>query len=182
MPLDELQVRPVPGMAPRAGNGVPLPSMQAHTVQRATPAQYWYRSSRGSQGVAGGPAAARTGHVASFAVGESVVGETGTARAASVLDEVVSMDGEENDEEEEEEEGDDEEVEVEIGRGHDDEEMDEDDEDENDDDDEADAPVLPVLSTPRKGSGGPAEDEVERLTSSGLRGGAAKGLLSLSQG
>lgn len=55
--------------------------------------------------------------------------------------------------------------------------------DEEEDEDEAEGPMLPVLlSTPRKGSGGPAEDEVERLTSSGLRGGAAKGLLSLSQG
>lgn len=48
-----------------------------------------------------------------------------------------------------------------------------------------DVVVLPaLLSTPRKRTEGSAEaDEVEkRLTSSGLRGGAAKGLLSLSQG
>lgn len=104
VPLDQLQVRPVPGMAPRR-MGTPLPSMSAHTIQQATPAQYWYRSS-------------------------------GRYRAQAQVDP----------------------------------------------DDEERLPALSPSaseSTPRKGR---RTDDEERLTSSALRGGAAKGLLSLSQG
>lgn len=117
VPLDELQVRPVPGMAPRR-LGTPLPSMSAHTIQRATPAQYWYRSGR-------------------------------RAQAGPDDDEEAEERREEEEEEEEE---------------------------------EARLPELaPGASelTPRKGR---RTDDEERLTSSALRGGAAKGLLSLSQG
>lgn len=142
MPLDKLQVRPVPGMTPPR-RATPLPSMPAHTVQRATPAQYWYRSSRAQM------------QRMDFAAG--VPPARGQLSRA-----------------EEDDEGEGEAKEKEQTRN----DVDADD----DEDDDAESMVLPALSTPRKGSGGPAEDEVERLTSSGLRGGAAKGLLSLSQG
>lgn len=41
MPLDKLQVRPVPGLEQLRRD---LPSMSAHTVERPTAVQYWYRS------------------------------------------------------------------------------------------------------------------------------------------
>lgn len=138
VPLEKLQVRPVPGMTPPR-RATPLPSMTAHTVQRATPAQYWYRSSRAQ--------------IQRVDVATAVLTARGKVSGGD------------------EDEG----GEVAVDK-----EMKDDDDD--DDDDDVDDAMLPVLSTPRKGSGGPGEDEVERLTSSGLRGGAAKGLLSLSQG
>lgn len=116
VPLEKLQVRPVPGMTPPR-RASPLPSMSAHTVERTTPAQYWYRSSRG-------------------------------CGAGARIHDTREVKREE-----------------EPSSG--------------------DVMALPaLLSTPRKRMVGSAEaDEVEkRLTSSGLRGGAAKGLLSLSQG
>lgn len=122
VPLDKLQIRPVPGMARRR---TPLPSMSAHTIHRATPAQYWYRSA--------------------------------TRVSSSAL---VERDIAESDEED-------------IGG----------------EDAARTTPVeknaLPKLHTastvltPRKSNN---EIDEEKLTSSALRGGAAKGLLSLSQG
>ncbi|CAN8097203.1 unnamed protein product [Discula destructiva] len=115
VPLDKLQVRPVPGMACRRAS--PLPSMSAHTIERATPVQYWYRSLAPSR-----------------------------QRVASSSQEEV--DGES---------GDDMEVLPKVVGG--------------------------MVTPPRKRSDVDDEDDQEevRLTSSGLRGGAAKGLLSLSQ-
>lgn len=128
MPLDRLQVRPVPGMTRRR---TPLPSMSAHTVERSTPAQQWYRLANDRKTTAAAaasslPAQARDGN--------------GSARGMSPP---------------------------------------------------ADKHVLPrlssasmsIVSTPQhKQSRDAEEDEEESLTSSALRGGAAKGLLSLSQG
>lgn len=135
VPLDKLQIRPMPGMARRR---TPLPSMSAHTIERATPAQYWYRSSTritSSYVPLGGRNYGRT------AVGDS---------------------------------DDDEEEEIDIS------------ESEAVAAAEGDVEVLPkllpsdaALTTPRKKR---SEADEERLTSSALRGGAAKGLLSLSQG
>lgn len=119
VPLDRLQIRPVPGMTRRH---TPLPSMSAHTVERATPAQYWYRSLPSSQS------------------------------------QTLDKDSDDADEGEEAEEGG-------VAEGR----------------EEGRSRVVPrvgIASTPgRRGSG----DEESRLTSSALRGGAAKGLLSLSQ-
>lgn len=106
MPLDKLQVRPVPGMARRRG-GPLLPSMSAHTVERATPVQYWYRSLV--------PA------LSSSSQEEAEGGENANEGGG--------------------------------GAGG-------------------------LVTPPRKWRG---PEEEARLTSSGLRGGAAKGLLSLSQ-
>lgn len=118
VPLDKLQIRPVPGMTRRH---TPLPSMSAHTVERATPAQYWYRSLPSSQ--------------------------------------TVEKDSDDDGEEKSvEEEGEEEEKEKEV--------------------DDRVLPKLGVVSTPRRR--GSVDDEAW-LTSSALRGGAAKGLLSLSQ-
>ncbi|ROW17770.1 hypothetical protein VPNG_00536 [Cytospora leucostoma] len=158
VPLEELQVRPVPGMTRRR---TPLPSMSAHTIQRSTPAQQWYRSrapaGRYSAAAAAVPAAAAE---EGQALGEGGVGES-------------------------------------DGNDDDDNDNDDDDDDKKAADDNNNSstssrpsppvksvlPGLPppsVVSTPRKR--GNQEEEEARLSSSALRGGAAKGLLSLSQG
>lgn len=122
VPLDKLQVRPVPGMA---RHRTPLPSMSAHTIQRSTPAQQWYRSLTppGSRDVVAAVAAAAEEEGASH---DKAAGKP-SAPEKNVL------------------------------------------------------PLPSVLSTPRKRRNDDEEEEA-RLTSSALRGGAAKGLLSLSQG
>lgn len=119
VPLEQLQIRPVPGMA---RSRTPLPSMSAHTVQRATPAQQWYR--RGLGGWGGAVAAA-------------------PAAAAAAADEEVEEEP----------------VHHEL-------------------------PVLPRLPPAAPGVCTPRRSRFvdEDLTSSAIRGGAAKGLLSLSQG
>lgn len=141
VPLDKLQIRPVPGMArPRT----PLPSMSAHTIERATPVQYWYRS------------CAR--RPSSFAP----LGGRGSHRTPRVRDD---DDNEDDDDEMNDgpERGDASAAEGDV--------------------DEEGLPTLSpsdaALTTPRKKR---SEADEEKLTSSGLRGGAAKGLLSLSQG
>lgn len=130
VPLDRLQVRPVPGMTPLAP-AARLPSMSAHTVERATPAQYWYRLG-------------------------------GRPRREYELSKTVVLS-------ESEDEGDDE-VEPEHA-------------DEDDEEGvrlpELDAAAAAAVTTPQRKRFG--EFDEERLTSSALRGGAAKGLLSLSQ-
>lgn len=122
VPLDKLQVRPVPGMA---RHRTPLPSMSAHTIQRSTPAQQWYRSRTppGSTDVA-------VAVVAAAAAAEEGPSHDRAAGKPSPPEKNV-------------------------------------------------LPTPSVLSTPRKRRN---EEEEVRLTSSALRGGAAKGLLSLSQG
>ncbi|ROW12787.1 hypothetical protein VMCG_00641 [Cytospora schulzeri] len=126
VPLEKLQVRPVPGMT---RHRTPLPSMSAHTIQRSTPAQQWYRSRapHGSRDVAVAAAAA-----AAAAAEEDVPSHDKTAAKSSPPGKTV-------------------------------------------------LPAPSVLSTPRKRRSEEEEEEA-RLTSSALRGGAAKGLLSLSQG
>lgn len=126
VPLDKLQIRPVPGMTQR--RGPPLPSMSAHTVQRTTPAQYWYRSLPASQ----------------------------------TLDK-DSDDGDDDDENES----------VEDREGERGTRLEQ----------SALLQKSGVLSTPPKRRNLEEEEEEEeaRLMSSGVRGGAAKGLLSLSQ-
>ncbi|KAJ4418177.1 hypothetical protein N0V82_005752 [Gnomoniopsis sp. IMI 355080] len=118
VPLDKLQIRPVPGTTQR--RSTPLPSMSAHTVQRATPAQYWYRSLPSSQVV-----------LDKDSDEESVVEQAQEQEQAQ--GEVVGQSV--------------------LPRGR-------------------------VLVTPPRVR---TVDEEARLTSSALRGGAAKGLLSLSQ-
>lgn len=115
VPLDKLQIRPVPGMT--QWRGTPLPSMSAHTVQRTTPAQYWYRSLPTSQTLD------KDSDDESVVDAEEVHGEDRAGQGV-----LRQKSG--------------------------------------------------VLSTPPKRRN---MEEEERLMSSGLRGGAAKGLLSLSQ-
>jgi len=126
VPLDRLQVRPVPGMTRRR---TPLPSMSAHTVERSTPAQQWYR----------------------------LASDRKTTAAAAAATSLPARDGDGST----------------WGMSP-----------------PADKHVLPrlssasmsIVSTPRRGQRDAEEDEEdESLTSSALRGGAAKGLLSLSQ-
>lgn len=124
VPLDRLQVRPVPGMTRRR---TPLPSMSAHTVERSTPAQQWYRLANDRR--------------------------TTVAAAVSSLPAQVARDGDDG------------------GRMS---------------PPPSEKHVLPrlssasmsIVSTPRR----QRDADEESLTSSALRGGAAKGLLSLSQG
>lgn len=146
VPLEKLQVRPVPGMTRRR---TPLPSMSAHMIQQSTPAQQWYRS-RGT------PLPGKDHHDCVVAVAEEEKqrdeeqqeddGSTGDKVAGGARDPSPPA-----------------ETETETERNV--------------------LPRLPApsaVSTPRKRRN---EDEDEaRLTSSALRGGAAKGLLSLSQG
>ncbi|KAK7737725.1 hypothetical protein SLS53_006344 [Cytospora paraplurivora] len=152
VPLEELQVRPVPGMTRRR---TPLPSMSAHTIQRSTPAQQWYRSRAPAGRDSAAAAAAEEGQ----ALGEGDVGES---------------DGNDDD----------------NGNGNDNDDGDKKAVDDNINSSSRPSPpeksVLPglpppsVVSTPRKRRN--QEEEEARLSSSALRGGAAKGLLSLSQG
>ncbi|KAG6365320.1 hypothetical protein INS49_006929 [Diaporthe citri] len=120
VPLDRLQVRPVPGMTRRR---TPLPSMSAHTVERSTPAQQWYRLANDRKTTA---AAAVT----------SLPSQAGREAGMSpppdkhVLPRLSSA-------------------------------------------------SMSIVSTPRHRQ---RDADEESLTSSALRGGAAKGLLSLSQG
>ncbi|KUI65448.1 hypothetical protein VM1G_00916 [Cytospora mali] len=142
VPLEKLQVRPVPGMTTRR---TPLPSMSAHTIQRSTPAQQWYRS-RAPPGRDGTAAAAAAAEGEGEEVvegegegeGESESHEGAGKSAGSLLPEKNAL------------------------------------------------PKLPapsLVSTPRKRRTEEEEEEEEiSLTSSALRGGAAKGLLSLSHG
>ncbi|KAF3770341.1 hypothetical protein M406DRAFT_325789 [Cryphonectria parasitica EP155] len=139
VPLDKLQVRPVPGMTRRR---TPLPSMTAHTVERSTPVQYWYRSVEARRAP----------------LPESRVAGRNTAE----------VDDGNNDEQQEEEEG--RKVVgtvVAVGGRY------------CGPEGQQALPDLASVSTPRKTRDGWEED---RLTSSALKGGAAKGLLSLSQG
>lgn len=138
VPLDQLQVRPVPGMTRRR---TPLPSMSAHTIQRATPAQYWYRSSHFVQ----------RGHVESEdeleddnegKKEERGDGAAGAGEASSLL---LSPEKKKN----------------------------------NNNNNGLPELTRPVVSTPKRYRN--AVDDEVWLTSSALRGGAAKGLLSLSQ-
>lgn len=121
MPLDRLQVRPVPGMTRRR---TPLPSMSAHTVERSTPAQQWYRLANDRKTTAAaGREVTRDG--------DCSAGMSPPPSDKHVLPRLSSA-------------------------------------------------SMSIISTPRHRQR-EAEDE-ESLTSSALRGGAAKGLLSLSQG
>lgn len=135
----------MPGMARRK---TPLPSMSAHTIERATPVQYWYRSSARKPLPCHAP---RNDYPSRHAT-----------TAKDNLDE--------DDEEDEIDlvEGD----KAEGGTAR-----------EVDDEEEAALPKLSpsdaAFTTPRKNRN---EMDEEKLTSSALRGGAAKGLLSLSQG
>lgn len=115
VPLDKLQIRPVPGMT--QWRGTPLPSMSAHTVQRTTPAQYWYRSLPASQTL-------------DKDSDDESVGEREDERQGRLVQGVLLQ-------------------------------------------------KSGVPSTPPKRRD--VEEEEARLMSSGVRGGAAKGLLSLSQ-
>ncbi|KAJ0116524.1 hypothetical protein J7T55_007504 [Diaporthe amygdali] len=120
VPLERLQVRPVPGMTRRR---TPLPSMSAHTVERSTPAQQWYRLGNDRRIAASLPAQAgrdmaRDGVDMSPATEKHILPRLSSAS-------------------------------------------------------------LSIVSTPHKHRDAEEED---MLTSSALRGGAAKGLLSLSQG
>lgn len=127
VPLDKLQILPMPGMARQR---TPLPSMSAHTIERTTPAQYWYRSS---------------------------------ARRSSSYAPINHHLTEDSDKDEDD-------IDIPDRNAA----------------EEEDLEALPKLSpseaaltTPRKNR---SEADEEKLTSSALRGGAAKGLLSLSQG
>lgn len=128
MPLDRLQVRPVPGMTRRR---TPLPSMSAHTVERSTPAQQWYRLASDRR--------------------TTVAAAVSSLPAQAVRE--VARDGDDG------------------GRMS---------------PPPSEKHVLPrlssasmsIVSTPRR----QRDADEESLTSSALRGGAAKGLLSLSQG
>ncbi|KUI59231.1 hypothetical protein VP1G_06441 [Cytospora mali] len=131
VPLEKLQVRPVPGMTRRR---TPLPSMSAHTIQRSTPAQQWYRSRA--------PPGRDVAAAAATAEGEGEEVLEGESSSHECAGKSVGPPPEKNA-----------------------------------------LPNLPapsVVSTPRKRRN--EEEEEARLTSSALRGGAAKGLLSLSQG
>ncbi|KAI3399866.1 hypothetical protein diail_5377 [Diaporthe ilicicola] len=119
VPLDRLQVRPVPGMTRRR---TPLPSMSAHTVERSTPAQQWYRMANDRKVTATALPAHAGGSTARDGDGQP---------EKHILPRLSSA-------------------------------------------------SLSIVSTPRHKQWD-AEEE-ERLTSSALRGGAAKGLLSLAQG
>ncbi|KAG8161855.1 hypothetical protein KVR01_008842 [Diaporthe batatas] len=132
VPLDRLQVRPVPGMTRRR---TPLPSMSAHTVERSTPAQQWYRLGNERKTTAETAPAAPT----SLPAQPAREGEGGT-RGMSPPDKQP------------------------LPR--------------------LSSASVSIVSTPRRGQRDAEEDaeEDESLTSSALRGGAAKGLLSLSQG
>lgn len=127
VPLDKLQILPMPGMARQR---TPLPSMSAHTIERTTPAQYWYRSS---------------------------------ARKPSLYAPINHYPADDSDKDEEDK------IDIPDREAA-----------------EEDLETLPkltpsdaALTTPRKNR---SEADEEKLTSSALRGGAAKGLLSLSQG
>lgn len=129
MPLDRLQVRPVPGMTRRR---TPLPSMSAHTVERSTPAQQWYRLANDRKTTAA--VAAATSLPAQARDGDGSTRGMSPPPDKHVLPRLSSA-------------------------------------------------SMSIVSTPRhRQSRDAEEDEEESLTSSALRGGAAKGLLSLSQG
>ncbi|POS78288.1 hypothetical protein DHEL01_v203318 [Diaporthe helianthi] len=131
VPLDRLQVRPIPGMTRRR---TPLPSMSAHTVERSTPAQQWYRLGHDRRTTA----AIAQAEATSLPAQPAREGE-GSTRGMSPPDKYV------------------------VPR--------------------LSSASMSVVSTPRRGQRDDEEDadEDESLTSSALRGGAAKGLLSLSQ-
>lgn len=118
--------------------------MSAHTIERATPVQYWYRSSAAHNASSHAPIRRRHHHPAEDAgkVEEDEVHIISKREGAA--------------EEEEEEDGD---LEAALPK------------------------LLPPSDaapmTPRRSR---SEADEETLTSSALRGGAAKGLLSLSQG
>lgn len=126
VPLDRLQVRPVPGMTRRR---TPLPSMSAHTVERSTPAQQWYRLASDRKTTAAAAAAAGREVTRD---GDCSAGMSPPPSDKHVLPRLSSA-------------------------------------------------SMSIISTPRHRQR-EAEDEEESLTSSALRGGAAKGLLSLAQG
>lgn len=140
MPLDRLQVRPVPGMTRRR---TPLPSMSAHTVERSTPAQQWYRLANDRKTTAAAAAAAAATSLPAQAGREAARGGDGRQDAAGSAG--MSPPSEKHI----------------LPR--------------------LSSASLSIVSTPRHRQRD-AEDEEESLTSSALRGGAAKGLLSLSQG
>ncbi|KAL1846345.1 hypothetical protein Daus18300_014286 [Diaporthe australafricana] len=137
VPLDRLQVRPVPGLTRRR---TPLPSMSAHTVERATPAQQWYRLASDRRATAtsasSSPAQARMGKARDGGEGQQIGGDEGGAGMSPPAEKHI------------------------LPR--------------------LSSASLSIVSTPRHKQWD-AEEE-DRLTSSALRGGAAKGLLSLAQG
>ena len=134
VPLDRLQVRPVPGMTRRR---TPLPSMSAHTVERSTPAQQWYRLANDRKITA---SAAATSLPAQQTERETARDGDGSAGMSPPADKHV------------------------LPR--------------------LSSASMSIVSTPRhiRQRDVDEEEEVESLTSSALRGGAAKGLLSLAQG
>lgn len=136
MPLDRLQVRPVPGMTRRR---TPLPSMSAHTVERSTPAQQWYRLANDRKTTAAAAATSLPAQAGREAArdGDGRLDAAGSAGMSTPSEKHV------------------------LPR--------------------LSSASLSIVSTPRHRQRD-AEDEEDSLTSSALRGGAAKGLLSLSQG
>lgn len=129
VPLDRLQVRPVPGMTRRR---TPLPSMSAHTVERSTPAQQWYRLANDRKTTAAAAVASLPAQAGREAArdGEGSAGMSPPPADKHVLPRLSSA-------------------------------------------------SMSIVSTPRHRQ---RDADEESLTSSALRGGAAKGLLSLSQG
>lgn len=127
VPLDRLQVRPVPGMTRRR---TPLPSMSAHTVERSTPAQQWYRLANDRKTTAAAAVASLPAQAGreSARDGEGSTGMSPPPADKHVLPRLSSA-------------------------------------------------SMSIVSTPRQ-----RDADEESLSSSALRGGAAKGLLSLSQG
>lgn len=134
VPLDRLQVRPVPGMTRRR---TPLPSMSAHTVERSTPAQQWYRLGNERKTTAAATAPAATSSLPAQPARERE-GSTGGMSPPADKHPLPRLS----------------------------------------------SASISIVSTPRRGQRDAEQDaeEDESLTSSALRGGAAKGLLSLSQG
>ncbi|KAK7736892.1 hypothetical protein SLS63_003241 [Diaporthe eres] len=130
VPLDRLQVRPVPGMTRRR---TPLPSMSAHTVERSTPAQQWYRLANDRKTTAAAAAAASLPAQAGREAPRDGEGSTGMSPPPADKHPLPRLS----------------------------------------------SASMSIVSTPRHRQ---RDADEESLTSSALRGGAAKGLLSLSQG